>query len=192
MRIALFAYGSLVDPRSAELTLGRPVDAVPATLEGWRRRWSVFRDNRRVEKTFVLADGRVPSFIVGLNLEEGQGRIPGPNGALLEVTATELERLDLRELRYDRVEVTAEIATKAPLAFDQVVTFTAKPSNYAPTSPPGAVILASYARAVEAAFESLGPGELELFRATTDPRPVEIVEGVLVRDRIPAGNPRDW
>ena len=76
--------------------------------------------------------------------------------------------------------------------FDRVVTFTAKPANYAETPPPGAVILASYARAVEAAFESLGPGQLELFRETTGPHPVEVVEGVLVRDRIPAGNPREW
>ena len=66
-----------------------------------------------------------------------------------------------------------------------MVTFTAKPVQLRPAPPPGAVILASYARAVEAAFESLGPGQLELFRATTDPRPVETVEGVLVRDRIP-------
>ncbi len=54
------------------------------------------------------------------------------------------------------------------------------------------MILASYPRTVEAAFESLGPGQLDLFRETTDPHPVEVVEGVLVRDRIPAGNPRDW
>ena len=98
----------------------------------------------------------------------------------------------MREIRYDRVEVTAEIATGEPLALDRVVTFTAKPANYAETPPPGAVILAPYARAVEAAFESLGPGQLELFRETTDPHPVEVVEGVLVRDQIPAGNPREW
>ena len=54
------------------------------------------------------------------------------------------------------------------------------------------MILASYERAVEAAFESLGPGELELFRETTGPRPVEVVEAALVRDRIPPGNPREW
>ena len=36
------------------------------------------------------------------------------------------------------------------------------------------------------------PGQLELFRATTAPIPVEVIEATLVRDRIPAGNPRDW
>jgi len=54
------------------------------------------------------------------------------------------------------------------------------------------VILATYVRAVEAAFETLGPDQLDLFRETTDPHPVEVVEGVLVRDQIPAGNPREW
>jgi hypothetical protein len=73
-----------------------------------------------------------------------------------------------------------------------VITFTAKPENHAEVPPSGAVILASYARAVEAAFRSLGRKQLELFRQTTDPPPVEAVEGVLVRDRITAGNPRDW
>ena len=77
----------------------------------------------------------------------------------------------MREIRYDPVEVTAEIAAGEPPAFDRVVTFTAKAENYAQTPPPGSVILASYARAVEAAFESLGPGQLELFRETHRPPP---------------------
>ena len=98
----------------------------------------------------------------------------------------------MREIRYDRVEVTAEIGVEDQPGFDRVFTFTAKPRNHAETPPPGAVILASYARAVEAAFESLGAGQLDLFRDTTEPHPVEVVEGELVRDQIPAGNPRDW
>jgi len=190
-RLAVFAYGSLASLASAERTLGRPVrNAAPARLAGWRRGWSQARDNLRSEKTFARADGTTPTFCLGLNIERRAG--PGPNGAMIEITEDELDRLAVREIRYDRVEITGEIATGTPLAFDRVVTFTAKPSNYAGTPPAGAVILASYARAVEAAFESLGPGQLEVFRETTDPPPVEVVEGVLVRDQIPAGNPREW
>ena len=190
-RLAVFAYGSLVSLASAERTLGRTVaSAGPARLAGWRRSWTQARDNLRSEKTFALADGTTPAYCLGLNVERHAG--PGPNGSLIEITAEELDRLAVREIRYDRVDVTAEIAAEGPLDFDRVVTFTAKPSNYAPTPPEGAVVLASYARAVEAAFDSLGPGQLELFRATTEPHQVEIVEGVLVRDRIPAGNPREW
>jgi hypothetical protein len=179
-RLAVFAYGSLASLASAERTLGRPVESTgPARLAGWSRGWSQARDNLGSEKTFARTERRAG---------------PGPNGVLLEVTEEELDRLAVRELRYDPVDVTAEIAIAAggPPAFERVVTFIAKPVNYAETPPEGAIILASYARAVEAAFEALGRGQLELFRETTGPPPVEVVEGVLVRDEIPAGNPREW
>ena len=54
------------------------------------------------------------------------------------------------------------------------------------------MLIANYARAVEGAFADLGPGQLELYRRTTRPVGVELTEATLVRDRIPAGNPRDW
>jgi cation transport regulator ChaC len=192
LRLAIFAYGSLASLASAERTLGRPVGHLGlARLAGWRRRWSQARDNLRSEKTFARADdGTVPPYCLGLNLERGTGA--GPNGVLIEITEEELDRLAVREIRYDRVEVTDEIAGEEGLTLDRVITFTAKPRNHAETPPPGAVILAAYARAVEAAFEALGPNQLELFRETTGRHPVEVVEGVLVRDRIPAGNPREW
>ena len=191
-RLAVFAYGSLASLASAERTLGRPVErAGLARLAGWRRRWSQARDNLRSEKTFARADdGTVPPHCLGLNIERRTG--PGPNGLLIEITEDELERLAVREIRYDRIDVTAEIAASDQQGLDRVFTFTAKPRNYAETPPPGAVILATYARAVEAAFESMGPDQLALFRTTTGPHPVEVIEGVLVRDQIPAGNPREW
>jgi hypothetical protein len=190
--LAIFAYGSLASLASAERTLGRPVHHLGLVrLPGWRRRWSQVRDNLRTEKTFARADdGTVPPCCVGLNVERATGA--GPNGVLFEVSEAELERLALREIRYDPVEVTGQLAGEAARALDRVITFTAKPENHAEVPPSGAVILASYARAVEAAFRSLGRKQLELFRQTTDPPPVETVEGVLVRDRIPAGNPREW
>jgi cation transport regulator ChaC len=191
-RLAVFAYGSLASLASAERTLGRAVShASVARLAGWRRRWSQVRDNRAVEKSFARAeDGTIPPFCLGLNVEREAG--PGPNGVLVEVSEDELERLDAREIRYDRVEVTPEVTPEGRLGFDRVATFTAKPENLADVPPPGAVILASYARAVEAAFGSLGPGQLDLFHETTGPPPVEVIEAVLVSDRIPDGNPRDW
>ena len=191
-RLAIFAYGSLASLASAERTLGRPVEhAAAARLPGWRRRWSTVRDNLALEKTFARPeDGTLPPFCLGLNLERAAG--PAPNGVLVEVTEEELERLGRRELRYDRVEVSDEVATADSHPYERVVTFTAKTENFAPRPPAGAVILAPYARAVEAAFDALGPGELDLFRATTGPYPVEVIEAVLVRDEIPAGNPRDW
>jgi hypothetical protein len=192
MRLAVFAYGSLASLPSAQRTLGRPVEqATAARLSGWRRRWSQARDNTIVEKTFACADGTVPGHCLGLNVEPGDPG-PGPNGALIEVTESELDRLAIRELRYDRTDVTGAVAGMPEPGFDQVLAFVAKPQNFAASPPPGAVILASYARAVEAAFDSLGPGQLELFRETTGPYPVRVVEAALVRDRVPPGNPREW
>jgi len=192
-RIALFAYGSLVSAASAERTLGHEVrHAAVARLPGWRRRWSQVRDNRATEKTFAHAEsGAVPPHCLGLNLEpDAAGE--GPNGVLLEVSEEELDRLATREIRYDQVDVTDAMRTGDAASFGRVVTFTAKPENFVPTPPPGAVILAPYLRAVEGAFGSIGAAELDLFRETTGALPVDVIEAVLVRDEIPAGNPRDW
>jgi hypothetical protein len=193
-RLALFAYGSLVSPASAALTLGRPVEiAALARLPGWRRRWSVCRDNRRTEKTFAPPGGGEPfPWCLGLNLErEGEGE--GANGALIEVSAAELDRIDLRELRYDRTEITSELAPAAVASkFDAVYAWLAKPHHHFPAPPAGAVIIATYWTALERAFTELGDGQLALFHATTDAPPVELVKAELVADRIPAGNPREW
>jgi cation transport regulator ChaC len=190
-RLALFAYGSLVSAASAERTLGRGVEhAGAARLGGWRRRWSLARDNLRSEKTFARPDGTTPPYCLGLNVEPGGG--VEPNGALFEVSEDELDRLAVREIRYERIEVTGELALPAGAQFDRVFTFTAKREHFAPSPPAGAVIVATYALAVEAAFENLGPNQLEAFRASTGPYPVEVIEATLVRDRIPPGNPRDW
>lgn len=191
-RIAVFAYGSLVDPASATRTLDRELPPpTPARLGGWRRRWSVVRDNLRAEKTFaVKPGGLVPRWILGLNIEPDPDADEGPNGALLEVSEAELERLDLREMRYRRTDVTASVAD--PPGFDLVVAYAARPDHYSPEPPPGAVIMAPYARAVEAAFAALGPDELEAYLRTTAAPPVEAVEATLVRDQIPPGNPRAW
>lgn len=216
-RIAVFGYGSLADPQSAARTLGRPVDeVVPARLAGWRRRWSEARHNHRSEKTFALEPGgELPEWVLGLNVEPAPEAAveEGPNGVLIEVTETELERLDVREVRYERAEVTELVScdevkdaggvaasskggdalgTTGALRFDLVVVYTAKPEHFATQPPAGAAILASYVRTVEAAFAALGPGQLETYRETTGPPPLRPVEAKLVRDEIPPGNPRQW
>jgi hypothetical protein len=172
-RIALFAYGSLVAPDGIARTLGRRPVPVPSSVRGWRRRWSQVRDNLTVEKTFALAGGELPRWILGLNLEPWGDPGAFPNGALIEVSEGELERLDKRELRYDRVDVGAEV--EGEHEFDRVVTYCAKPAHFAPDPPSGAVVLGTYLRAVESAFARLGQGQLERFRRTTGRPPVEVV-----------------
>ena len=112
---------------------------------------------------------------------------PAPNGALIELSEAELDRLDLREMRYSRLDVTAAIGVgetgAEPPPFDRVVTYRPRPENHKPEPPDDAIIVANYLSTVEAAFDELGPGELDLFRATTAPPPVEVTEATLVRDR---------
>jgi cation transport regulator ChaC len=192
---AIFAYGSLASAESAGETLGRdPVDPRPATLRGWRRRFSLIRDNLRCEKTFArTSDGWVPDHILGLNIEPSSAPGEEINGALITTTATELERLDRRELRYDRIEVTDNVAAagEAP-AFARVFTYVAKPENFAAQVPERAVILVAYVDAVELAFDALGPGQLDAYRDSTESCSAERIEANLLTGQIPAGNPRGW
>jgi cation transport regulator ChaC len=189
-RLGLFGYGSLVLPESASMTLGRPVGEMRlARLRDWRRRFSQRRDNLTCEKTFECAEGRRPEWILGLNVEEGEDDAGPVNGVVIELTEAELDRLDIREVRYDRVDVTGSVEGEdLP---ERIVTYTAKEFHFAPEPPEDSIILASYASAVEKGFLALGNGELEHYLATT-PYPVERLEGKLVVDRIPAGNPREW
>lgn len=193
MSLHVFAYGSLVHAESASMTLGRPVTPRPASLTGWRRRFSQCRDNLACEKSFAFADGSRPRWILGLNIEGGSDPAGAVNGALIELEGEEeLARLAVRELRYDVAEVGAAVEPADGGAVDRVLTFTAKREHHAPEPPEGAVILASYAQAVEDAFAALGEGQLSRYRETTGPHPVAVVEAVLVEDAIPAGNPRGW
>jgi hypothetical protein len=189
-RLGLFGYGSLVLRESASMTLGRPVRVLrPARLHDWRRRFSQRRDNLTCEKTFECDGGWRPEWILGLNIEEVEDEAGPVNGVVIELTEAELDRLDIREIRYDRVELTGSVAgDDLP---ERIVTYKAKAFHFAPEPPDDAVILRTYADAVETGFEALGLDELDHYLATT-PYPVERVEATLVIDRIPAGNPRDW
>jgi len=193
-RLAVFGYGSLVSRASIADTLGRAAGPpIPARLAGWRRRWSIYRVNTAHEKVFERVDGAPFEHVVGLNIERAPGASEAgwPNGALIELTEAELERLDRREVRYDRVEVTGS-ALSDGAEFDRVYAFTAKEGHFAAETPPDAIIIASYVAACEAAFAELGPTAWEEFMATTGEFPAPVVDARLVVDAIPEGNPREW
>jgi hypothetical protein len=194
-RLAVFGYASLVSPPSAAATLGRPVEiAALARLHGHARGWTVGRDNTATEKTFARPDGSLPRYCLGLNVHPAAGVEP-PNGVLIEVSEAELERLDLRELRFHRTDVTDVVEVVrggGGRDFDAVFTYRARPENLFATPPDDAIVIATYPRLVEAAFAELGRDQLELYRRTTPPPPVEVTEATLVADAIPPGNPRMW
>jgi len=192
MSIAGFAYGSLVSRPSAALTLGRAaVDLHPATLTGWRRGFTLARDNRACEKTFARHDdGSVPDHVLALNIDPGSAS-DAVNGALIRTDGEELRRLDRREIRYRRIEVGSQIEP-AGGRFERVFAYVARAEHHSPSPPPGAVVLAAYERAVEEAFAGLGPGELERYRETTVAGSAERIDAYLLSGEIPAGNPRGW
>jgi cation transport regulator ChaC len=191
MSTGVFGYGSLVLPESIEMTIRRPVGTPPlARLHGWRRRFSQARDNLTCEKTFQCDGGHRPEWVLGLNLERGEDDGGPLNGVVIELADDELDRLDIREIRYDRVEVTdLVVGENLP---DRIITCTAKSDHFAPEPHDDAVILATYAHTIEQAFAALGPGELDHYLRTTGPYPVERVSATLVIDHIPEGNPRAW
>ena len=192
-RLAVFGYASLASPASAGETLGRPVEiAALARLHDHARGWTVGRDNTATEKTFARLDGTLPRHCLGLNVDPAADGKP-PNGVLVEVSEAELDRLDIRELRFHRTEVTDAIeAGDGQQGFDAVFVYRARPENHYPAPPEDAIVIATYPRLVEAAFAALGPDQLELYRETTPPPPVDVTEATLVADAIPPGNPRGW
>ena len=193
MNVAVFAYGSLVSPASAAATLGRSgVEAVPAALAGRRRSFTLLRDNRACEKTFARrGDDWIPDHVLALNIAEG-GTADSVNGALLAVSEAEVERLDLREIRYRRIEVSALVAPAAAARFDRIFAYIARPEHHAAIPPPDAVVLAAYEAAVEEAFAKLGERELERYRASTDRGNAARIDAYLLSGEIPVGNPRRW
>ena len=112
------------------------------------------------------------------------------NGALIETGAADLDRLDRRELRYDRIEVTGSVAATRPI--ERVFAYVARAENHAPAPPDEAVILGSYERAVERPSPPWAPVSWRGTGTTTVPCPAERVEAELASGRIPAGNPRAW
>ena len=110
---------------------------------------------------------------------------------LLAVTEDDLERLDLREMRYRRTDVSADVEVTSGAGADVVVAYTARPENFAPEPPEDAILIASYVRAVEAAFDGSRASWRSSGRRRMRPRWTSS-RRVLVEDEIPEGNPRDW
>ncbi len=72
---------------------------------------------------------------------------------------------------------------------DRVWTFTAKADHFAPEPPEDAVILATYALAVEEAFEALGPGGLDAYLRHHGSLPGRARRGDPRQGRDPGGKP---
>lgn len=169
----VFGYGSLVSPVSFGHTLGREptpgVDFFEAELAGYGRRWNYGTDTIF---TAVGADGVERSDWVFVALGLVRADTETTNGVIGWVDDGELEALDRRERRYDRVDVTDLIT------FGVGATRRAPIVTYVPRAEPIAIYEAARARGVAAittrywdlvdeAFADLGEDRRERYHATT-------------------------
>ena len=99
----LFSYGTLRQPKVQAELFGGPVPFSPDTLHGW-----VERDVTITDPDVICLSGRT----VHPGLVRGEG--PPINGAVLELTNTQLAAADAYEVSdYTRVEVELESGTRA-------------------------------------------------------------------------------
>ena len=200
--IGVFAYASLVNSESASETLARAVEPdLIADLVGYRRNWSVARDNRACEKTFARSGDRwVPETILLLNAQEAQST-DRLNGVVYSVKEAELKLLTEREKRYMPVEVGGSLTERDSLEgenvglgsrYERIYTFIGKTEHVVGAPPVGSCVLNSYLAAVAAGFESLGEREVDTYRATTDDHGVEVIESELLSGGATQGRPGDW
>lgn len=188
----IFGFGSLVDPDEFVRYVGyqpaMEVEWAPARLNGHGRAWNVGMNNmiaRPDDKFYVTADNRRYDGIV-VTLGVVANRDCAVNGVVFRVERRALQRLDRRERRYDRVDVSGSIATSAQLRPGSTV------YTYIPTSEALAVglegiksgtgaVSRSYYDRVERAFAQLGEGQLAQYRATTPEPTVAITELQVIR-----------
>ncbi|MGC4757036.1 hypothetical protein [Micromonospora trifolii] len=124
----IFAYGSLVAPETVSDLLGRParegVDYCRATLDGWRRTWSVCTDNTGPGRIRYqdLASGDEPEIqVLFLNAEPDAAAPAALDGILILVRGEQLVELDKREGNYHRTVLTTGLSVPAGTVVPDVV-----------------------------------------------------------------------
>ncbi|MEM6504683.1 MAG: gamma-glutamylcyclotransferase family protein [Planctomycetota bacterium] len=168
----IFGYGSLINPASANKTLGRGMvpDPFPtAVLLGYSRCWDYVSRLRREG-----AAGGGPARAIALNVTtDDTPPDHACNGVLIHVTDDEIERLDLREEGYDRVDVTAQVTldvTSSEMVGHVVWTYVARPERR--VLPAGAFIAERYRQIVEEGLSLYGCAFADAFHRTTRPSPL--------------------
>ncbi|MDO8186288.1 gamma-glutamylcyclotransferase family protein [Conexibacter sp. JD483] len=162
----VFGYGSLTaDAR----------DGHAAVLRGYRRRWGVAMDNSRDLPGYKWyrqrATGERPAvFVAFLDLVADRDG-SAVNGLCLPVDAPLLERLDARERNYERVDVTTAIEAPRGRVWTYVGSRAARARLARGLRERRAVVSQEYVDDVEHGFRRLGDGQLDAYRACTEPLP---------------------
>lgn len=166
----IFGYGSLINPRSAEKTLGRTLcqhEMGCATLPGYMRSWTA-PDCVKLQS----ADNQIQScHAVFLDLTLSAGKSCG--GIAIEVCEHELRMLDIREQGYERHAVELICHEGKPLpAYAYMIPEAEKLHS--------GIILARYKQMIDEALQDYPDLFAQRFWRDTLPSDNEVVEGEYV------------
>lgn len=201
-KVGIFGYGSLMDRSSMELTLGGSFkDSIyQVHLDGYNRKWNftrAFDDPAFLEVTpearlydhFYIKNGDTLPLerILGLNIVEKPGS--SMNGILYILSPEDLEKLDRREIGYERIEVQDSIR-EFLIEGGEVFAYKASSQNiYTPTSSITPVLVAHYRDMVIRASEGLGNKFSSEFNNSTLPiEPNIIIADTLYREEKEGNN----
>ena len=136
----VFGYGSLINPKSIQRTLGREIgeeDLLEASLSDHVRKWQlvdwIFIKDLNLERI-------IPAIFLDVVREQGKE----VNGILFQLSEEELDKMDCRERNYDRIHISNLIEPKVS---DPVYTYVGKEKYNVP--PQESVVLAQYERLIE-------------------------------------------
>jgi len=165
----IFGYGSLISAESTNRSLQRSEftvsDLIPCYLMDYERSWTYLHPVFSFEKE-TNVNG------IFLNIQSKKGAIT--NGVIFQVNAKELERLKIREVFYDLVEVTDKILLPVSQIshFQEnipIFTFTSKTSNLIEGNEPDLYIFKSYEAIMKPACLEFGEDFWQFYLTHTAP-----------------------
>ncbi len=165
----VLGYGSLAAEHD-----GCPV----AVMRGWRRVWGAAMDNR-VDipgyKSYRLrSDGSRPAaFVCFLDIEPDPGGVV--TGVCMPVDASGLRELDDRERNYERVDVSAAIASGPGRVWAYAGSAAGRARLREGLARGNAIISRDYRDAALAAIAAIAPGEAAEARKTSTEGGLEVV-----------------
>jgi hypothetical protein len=174
--VALFAYGSLINIQSLEKTLKRPYKGpiVTIRLKGWSRRWDVVLPNEGWYYKQTSEGPVYPKNLLYLNVAKEPGK--AVNGILIVIKKTELEKMDRREVIYDRVDVSQQLQG-VEVEGGAVYTYSGKPEFIVPRNLqfPEVGLRRSYLNVVQSSLAGHEPDFQDDFHSSTMPFTPEAV-----------------
>ena len=136
----IFGYGSLINPKSIQRTLGREIskeDLLEARLSDHVRKWQLV-------DWIIIQDLNLERIIPAIFLDVVREQGKEVNGILFQLSEEELDKIDRRERNYDRIHISNQVE---PIVSDPVYMYVGKEEYTVP--PKESVVLAQYERLIE-------------------------------------------